>query len=192
MQHAPRFGEFETLALGDVRAFYAWFDLLELTLPNCSPRWGRQLDSLSQPLSDLEHFALKISGSRFRRSRFKSCPDSIFATTPLGTAHLSIIRPQEIAQQCALLCCVQRKLGYFAALHEGAVGSGSIVNRSPPLPLALRGGVGEATTPSAERLAVRPISLLRLAPSEILGLSVSGIFQSLSVEIGRRRGRNTR
>ena len=119
---------------------------------------------------------------------------------------------QEIAQQCALLCCVQRKLGYFrefhepglwcsstqfwrgfvvsspqisailvghftgenyslhkspqfnqfsaripeqlsrikgqnpgsrnssgyfAALHEGAVGSGSIVNRSPPLPLAL-------------------------------------------------------
>lgn len=70
--------------------------------------------------------------------------------------------PAEIAQQCALLCCVQRKLGYFAALHEGAVGSGSIVNRSPPLPLvltwegaggldeiygmSLAGGTGSSTT----------------------------------------------
>jgi len=44
---------------------------------------------------------------------------------------------EEIASQCALLCCVQRQLGYFAALHEGAVGSGSVVNRAPPLPLVL-------------------------------------------------------
>jgi len=44
---------------------------------------------------------------------------------------------KEIAGQCALLCCVQRQLGYFAALHEGAVGSGSVVNRAPPLPLVL-------------------------------------------------------
>eukprot|EP00931_Biecheleriopsis_adriatica_P107123 TRINITY_DN81456_c0_g1_i1.p1 TRINITY_DN81456_c0_g1~~TRINITY_DN81456_c0_g1_i1.p1 ORF type:complete len:585 (-),score=146.75 TRINITY_DN81456_c0_g1_i1:115-1869(-) len=45
--------------------------------------------------------------------------------------------PQEIAQTCALLCCVQRQLGYWAALHEGAVGAGSVVSRAPPLPLVL-------------------------------------------------------
>jgi len=54
---------------------------------------------------------------------------------------------KDIANQCALLCCVQRQLGYFAALHEGAVGSGSIVSRAPPLPMVLswegKGGVDE-------------------------------------------------
>lgn len=45
--------------------------------------------------------------------------------------------PEEIAQLCALLCCVQRQLGYWAALHEGAVGSGKVVSKAPPLPLIL-------------------------------------------------------
>lgn len=45
--------------------------------------------------------------------------------------------PEEIAQLCALLCCVQRQLGYWAALHEGAVGSGKVVSEAPPLPLVL-------------------------------------------------------
>lgn len=44
---------------------------------------------------------------------------------------------EDIANQCALLCCVHRQLGYFAALHEGAVGSVSVVNRAPALPLVV-------------------------------------------------------
>jgi len=46
-----------------------------------------------------------------------------------------------------LLSCVQRQLGYFAALHEGSVGSGSVISRAPALPLVLTwegvGGPGE-------------------------------------------------
>mmetsp|Transcript_62487 Transcript_62487/g.182661 ORF Transcript_62487/g.182661 Transcript_62487/m.182661 type:complete len:575 (+) Transcript_62487:90-1814(+) len=45
--------------------------------------------------------------------------------------------PDDIANQCAVLCCVQRQLGYFAALHEGAVGKFSVVNKAPPLPFVL-------------------------------------------------------
>lgn len=52
-------------------------------------------------------------------------------TEGLGTS------PQDIANQCAVLCCVQRRLGYFAALHEGAVGKFSVVSKAPPLPLVL-------------------------------------------------------
>jgi len=51
---------------------------------------------------------------------------------------------EEIAKTCALLSCVQRQLGYFAALHEGSVGSGSVISRAPALPLVLTWeGVGE-------------------------------------------------
>lgn len=54
---------------------------------------------------------------------------------------------EEIANACALLCCVHRQLGYYAALHEGAVGTGSVVSRAPSLPLVLSwegpGGVDE-------------------------------------------------
>jgi len=45
--------------------------------------------------------------------------------------------PEDIADRCSWLCCVQRQLGYFAALHEGAVGRGEVVSRAPPLPLIL-------------------------------------------------------
>jgi len=55
--------------------------------------------------------------------------------------------PKELATQCALLCCVQRKLGYFAALHEGAVGKFSGVSKAPPIPFVLTwegaGGLSE-------------------------------------------------
>jgi len=44
---------------------------------------------------------------------------------------------EDIAAQCAWLSCVQRKLGYFAALHEGASGSSAVVSQAPPLPLVL-------------------------------------------------------
>ncbi|CAE7248319.1 memo-1 [Symbiodinium natans] len=44
---------------------------------------------------------------------------------------------QEMAQVCALLCCVQRQLGYMAALHEGNVGAGAIVSQAPALPLVV-------------------------------------------------------
>lgn len=43
----------------------------------------------------------------------------------------------DIANQCAWLCCVQRQLGYFAALHEGNVGRGEVISRAPRLPLVL-------------------------------------------------------
>eukprot|EP00933_Yihiella_yeosuensis_P029330 TRINITY_DN22994_c1_g1_i1.p1 TRINITY_DN22994_c1_g1~~TRINITY_DN22994_c1_g1_i1.p1 ORF type:complete len:635 (-),score=115.68 TRINITY_DN22994_c1_g1_i1:87-1991(-) len=44
---------------------------------------------------------------------------------------------EDIAQLCALLCCVQRMLGYLAAEHEGSLGSGALVSQAPPLPLVL-------------------------------------------------------
>lgn len=44
---------------------------------------------------------------------------------------------EEIAELCALLCCVQRQLGYWAALHEGALGTGSLVSQAPALPLVI-------------------------------------------------------
>ncbi|CAE8634580.1 unnamed protein product, partial [Polarella glacialis] len=44
---------------------------------------------------------------------------------------------QKMAEICALLCCLQRQLGYWAALHEGSVGTGGVVSRAPSLPLIL-------------------------------------------------------
>ena len=44
---------------------------------------------------------------------------------------------EEMAGSCALLCCVQRQLGYMAAFHEGNVGAARVVSQAPALPLAL-------------------------------------------------------
>lgn len=44
---------------------------------------------------------------------------------------------EEVAGSCALLCCVQRQLGYMAAFHEGSVGTARVVSQAPAVPLAL-------------------------------------------------------
>ncbi|CAJ1329278.1 unnamed protein product [Effrenium voratum] len=44
---------------------------------------------------------------------------------------------EAIAASCALLCCVQRQLGYLAADHEGKNGAARLVSQVPALPLAL-------------------------------------------------------
>eukprot|EP00913_Durusdinium_trenchii_P017304 g16273.t1 len=44
---------------------------------------------------------------------------------------------KEVAGSCALLCCVQRQLGYMAAFHEGSVGTARVVSQAPAVPLAL-------------------------------------------------------
>ncbi|CAE7562292.1 unnamed protein product [Symbiodinium sp. CCMP2592] len=41
----------------------------------------------------------------------------------------SVSNGQELAQVCALLCCVQRQLGYMAAHHEGTVGVAQVVSQ---------------------------------------------------------------
>lgn len=49
----------------------------------------------------------------------------------------SLGNTEEMAGNCALLCCVQRQLGYMAAFHEGNVGAARVVSQAPALPLAL-------------------------------------------------------
>jgi len=49
----------------------------------------------------------------------------------------SVSNGQELAQVCALLCCVQRQLGYMAAHHEGTVGVAQVVSQAPALPLVV-------------------------------------------------------
>lgn len=46
-------------------------------------------------------------------------------------------KPQEVVKQCAFLSCVQHRLGYFTALHEGTRGRSTVAMRVPPLPLVV-------------------------------------------------------
>eukprot|EP00930_Biecheleria_cincta_P087610 TRINITY_DN7683_c0_g2_i1.p1 TRINITY_DN7683_c0_g2~~TRINITY_DN7683_c0_g2_i1.p1 ORF type:complete len:572 (+),score=105.45 TRINITY_DN7683_c0_g2_i1:76-1791(+) len=115
------------------------------------PRWQRHLHhkaaSLSLASTLLATGAARLLGRRrSRRFRQGQCAVSVQVDTLLSVPRVAESwaqaealgkAPQEIAQLCALLCCVQRQLGYWAALHEGAVGSGKVVSKAPPLPLIL-------------------------------------------------------
>eukprot|EP00435_Cladocopium_sp_Y103_P050042 s458_g15.t1 len=71
------------------------------------------------------------AGRRYRRR----CPAVKVAALSLSEVEEkwsqieSLGNTEEMAGNCALLCCVQRQLGYMAAFHEGNVGAARVVSQ---------------------------------------------------------------
>lgn len=111
--------------------------------------------------------ALQSRARRHRRSRHVACSGLGLSVQEVNRYWQDLqvqgLAPEELASTCALLCCVQRQLGVYAAVHEAEEGLCQIVGRAPPLPLALSWEVqmeaGGSYQVQSRGVSVRPLAL---------------------------------
>mmetsp|Transcript_31035 Transcript_31035/g.69921 ORF Transcript_31035/g.69921 Transcript_31035/m.69921 type:complete len:566 (-) Transcript_31035:63-1760(-) len=104
------------------------------------PRPRHGLFVASRPLAALIPFAALRLAPRSLRRALGTQVDTKLDVTQVEESWKQaedLGKPQEMAQVCALLCCVQRQLGYMAAFHEGNVGAARVVSQAPALPLVV-------------------------------------------------------